>query len=884
MFNKYKPYLVNSLILSLCLIIIGSIMGFAPFGKETLLTVDLGQQYIDFFSLFKETLSQDLSQLFYSFQKAIGGEMFGLWAYYLLSPFNFLLFFFNEGNYDLAVSLITFAKLLSMSLTMMYFIRHKYTLSLSYQLILSYSYTLMSYVIVFLLNIMWLDGLVMLPLICTGLDRLIRDRKGLLYSLSLAGMLIFNYYIGYMICIFLVFYAINNIIEVKPQASLKDWLKDYGYFITYSLAGGLMAGLVLLPTFSSLLTNKATHTSNQFNFDIIHTLLESTSKFFIASFDFHQLSSGPANLYAGVLVTLLTVFYFLNAKISWKEKVSSALILGFFLLSFRYQVLNLIWHGGQFPIWYDFRFSFLVSFFLIVLALRTLDKEENHSYLEAFCVFILLTGLSLIYYSHLSDFDYLSTSKIVLSLVFALAYLALLNLKSLSWTYRQVLILVLVLVELTTNASMILTEFNYVDQSKFRDYTQLLSQAVAKYQHGDDDFFRIHKNFMRTKNEAMYAHYSGLDNFSSTIDATLPDLYGYLGLPDGNGFVTYSNGTLFTDDFFNVRYLLSVTSDADAFTSDSQYNLYPEATDLDQAAYPVIESQNRYYVRENSDRFGLGIEVSKDLPRAQFLKNNPIKNQNTLLSLIDDKNPQDYFIQHDFSQVAYENLKIADRGDGDYFTYQNLASKNEDGYFEYSFTTDSANPYYFTLPSQYNKDKVSLKLDGESYQFYTPYRRRQITNASFDSPQEKHTFRVSLKEKSLKANLIGFYEFDYPRYQELVNRKQDHLFKVTSFSNNHIQGNIDMEGDNYLLFTIPFDKNWTVKVDNQKAQTIPALNSTLLAVPVSQGKHQIDLYYRPKTIFFGLGLTGIGILMVTGLVYIERKKPHLSQSKKTDSM
>lgn len=93
-----------------------------------------------------------------------------------------------------------------------------------------------------------------------------------------------------------------------------------------------------------------------------------------------------------------------------------------------------------------------------------------------------------------------------------------------------------------------------------------------------------------------------------------------------------------------------------------------------------------------------------------------------------------------------------------------------------------------------------------------------------------------------------------------------------------------MEGDNYLLFTIPFDKNWTVKVDNQKAQTIPALNGTLLAVPVIQGKHQIDLYYRPKTIFFGLGLTGLGILMVTGLVYFERKKPHLSQSKKTDSM
>src|SRR5699024_1973449 len=94
------------------------IFQFAPFGKDTMLTVDLGQQYIDFFSMYKETLTHSPEMLLYSFEKAIGGEMIGLWAYYLLSPFNLIFLLFNESNFEIAVTLITYLKLLASSLTL----------------------------------------------------------------------------------------------------------------------------------------------------------------------------------------------------------------------------------------------------------------------------------------------------------------------------------------------------------------------------------------------------------------------------------------------------------------------------------------------------------------------------------------------------------------------------------------------------------------------------------------------------------------------------------------------------------------------------------------------------------------------------------------------
>nr|WP_252898699.1 YfhO family protein [Secundilactobacillus odoratitofui] len=47
----------------------------------------------------------DPSGLFYTFQKALGGEMFGVWTYYLLSPFNLILLVFSDHNLPTAIFL-----------------------------------------------------------------------------------------------------------------------------------------------------------------------------------------------------------------------------------------------------------------------------------------------------------------------------------------------------------------------------------------------------------------------------------------------------------------------------------------------------------------------------------------------------------------------------------------------------------------------------------------------------------------------------------------------------------------------------------------------------------------------------------------------------------
>lgn len=873
MWSKFKPYAYNMLLVSVMFLLLAIVYEFVPFGSETMLTVDLGQQYIDFFSLYKETLTHEPGMLLYSFEKALGGEMIGLWAYYLLSPFNIILLFFNEGNFDIAVTLLTYLKLVASSLSFMYFARSKYKLNTPMALTFSISYAMMSYVMVYMLNIMWLDGLVLLPLIALGLERSLTQRKSLLYVLSLALMMVSNYYIGYMICLFLSFYALFVIIEQQRSFNWKETAKQYCWFIKDSIIACLIACISLIPTIMSISKNKGEYFEVNLSAEVAHSLQDMLSKLFIGSFNFDEMSSGSPNLYAGMLVLLLVILFFANRSIKKSEKIMAGLIFGIYFLSFRYELLDRLWHGGQFPIWYHFRFSFTTSFFCIVLAIKAYIHRPAQYSIKLLVPILIGFGLFAFHYFYKPDYEFLNDWKILLSVLFFAMLLVVLQFNLMHENARQWFILAIVAVELSINSIFILGELNYVNQAKFRDYTSVLAAAVEPVRQEDsNDFYRIHKTFMRTKNEAFYEHYDGMDHFGSTIEAHIPELYGYLGLPDGNGFAVYTNGTMFTDDFFNIRYLLDVSPDTEAHTAEDEYLLYQEGTDLDMQAHTLVRQEARFWMYENPERFGLGMEVSPELASASFHRHQAIQNQETLLRLLDyDGTGEPYFTKVAFDEVEYDKVEVTDKGDGDYYTYQNQATGEDDAWVHFHYTTTDA-PYYFTLPSQLNKDKVYLNLDHKRYRFYTPYRRRQITNASYQTPGE-HILSMQVKEDELKANLIYLYRFDEERYQELVAKRANAQFEIEHFQADAIRGRIHTHlPQSYVLFTIPYDKNWQVKVNGQKAESVAALSDTLLAVPVSAGENTIELAYRPKSILIGSGLSVLGVLLLIGqVVYLKRQ-------------
>ena len=135
----------------------------APFGENTILTTDLKGQYISFFSYLKNSL-QGEDNLLYSMSKTMGGNMVGLTSYYLLSPLNIIFLFFKLEHFPIAITVLTLIKigLMSSSFT---WLMNKNKLPAWGQVVLGISYGLMSYSVVYQQNIMWLDTLILLPLL-----------------------------------------------------------------------------------------------------------------------------------------------------------------------------------------------------------------------------------------------------------------------------------------------------------------------------------------------------------------------------------------------------------------------------------------------------------------------------------------------------------------------------------------------------------------------------------------------------------------------------------------------------------------------------------------------------------------------------------------------
>lgn len=150
--------------------------GYAPFGGNSMASHDASVQYLDFYSYFKDVLSGK-NNITYTFSKTLGGNNIGVFSYYLTSPFMLLCVFFKKTQLHAFFDVLVMLKLSTASFTFCWFLTGRFHKHFSAgntsiknfsMVILSVSYGLCQYSIAQSCNLMWLDGVYMLPLILLG--------------------------------------------------------------------------------------------------------------------------------------------------------------------------------------------------------------------------------------------------------------------------------------------------------------------------------------------------------------------------------------------------------------------------------------------------------------------------------------------------------------------------------------------------------------------------------------------------------------------------------------------------------------------------------------------------------------------------------------------
>lgn len=604
--HEYAYLLLCGAIPALLVYLIYFARGVHPFGDGCVLVLDLNGQYVWFFEALRNFAAGD-ADLLYSFSRALGGEFLGIYAYYLASPLSFLVCLFPQDRMLEALLALFMLKAALCGVTFGYYI-HKTVDRLNRFSIVLFSscYALCGYAVIQQDNTMWIDALIWLPLITLGIESVIKYGKFKLYTVSLAIALFSNYYIGWMLCIycliyfFFYYFAHAESFENNPFREKLHFLRSLLRMALYSVIAIGIAAVILLAAFYSLNFGKTTFTNPSWELAIKFDLLEFLYKLLPSSYDTVRPEGLPF-VYCGIMTVLLIPSYFLSKRFSMRQKIFSALFIIVMLASFSINVVDLIWHGFQNPNWLNHRYSFMLSFYLCVLACRTFTHFEEISLKTCAATGGLIALVCVILQTY-TDEKYVTPDDftcIYLSLAFLFIYLLVMALLRTSSNKQLVsfTLLIVVLLELFLNASFSYEAKNKdVGFSKYSYYNDFLDKTrpmVNDVLESDTSFYRMEKTFFRRTNDNMALNIRGLSGSTSTLNKeTIRGLYE-MGYASKSHWSKYVGGTPVNDSLLGIKYLI-------ADKNHESYGLYYNKLDTytyenkDKTTSTYVTYQNPY--------------------------------------------------------------------------------------------------------------------------------------------------------------------------------------------------------------------------------------------------------------------------------------------------
>ena len=176
-FLKENRWLIITFLLSSIIIsVIYTFNKIAPFGNNSMLDVDFYHQYGPLLNELYDRVKEGES-LLYSFNTGGGIPFYRNFLNYLSSPFNIIMFLFKKENIVMAFSVIIALKAIFASCTIAYYLKKTFKKSNFAICAFGALYAFSGYFCAYYWNIMWLDGMVFLPLIAYGINRIIDEKK-----------------------------------------------------------------------------------------------------------------------------------------------------------------------------------------------------------------------------------------------------------------------------------------------------------------------------------------------------------------------------------------------------------------------------------------------------------------------------------------------------------------------------------------------------------------------------------------------------------------------------------------------------------------------------------------------------------------------------------
>ena len=842
---------------------------FEPFGKYSMLYSDMYHQYYPFFVAFRKAiLSGD--GLLYTWSQGLGMDYLGLISYYLASPLNLLSILVPEGLLLEFFSLLMPVKLGLAGLFFSVFLKKIFDKDDMSIAVFGGWYGLCAWALGYQWNIMWLDTFALLPLVALGTVSLLKEKKFVLYTLTLFLAIYANYYIGFFVCIFV--FLLFFIYQICRWGGWKKFFLDLCRIALFSALAIGMTAILELPTLAALQTTQSSvnkfPTTFRLNIASKHTIMGLLDAMRQVAGNMGgaiepTFKEGLPNVYCGIGSIVLMFLYLMAGEVKLRDKVCAVFLLVFFNVSFIIRQLDYIWHGFHFTNMIPYRFSFLYSFVVLYMAYRAwlLRKSFNiWQILASGC----LTAAILCCSNTLTDrVDWEigeATLEVPVYLIYNGIFLAVYLMVFLYGQIRRKLpenatpkelkkartalnrrrsnaraaaltVLCLELVGTLTCFGLYFTGTGVSNYPKGTEY----AESMIRYMHEreeDNPFFRAETTHSQTLNDGALNGYYGVSAFTSSANVKTTEFMKALGYGAKN---TYN------------RYLFEESSPVANLFLGLKYMIERDGKDKSSTYFTEVHHYGKVHLLENNAYLPLGFLAESELAAVDFsASDGAFQFQNELFSAATGTEEDVWHhLRGDCLTITPKGVTITDSNSTGYCKYTDTESHSNvtfsyaaerDGFMCIQLNLPKRNDYYISINGiELQKETISLP---------------QMMAVGDVRVGDIIDIRIECDSGESSTMTLNAAILDEAVFLEGYRTLAASQLQLTRFENTRVEGIIQCNRDGLLYTSIPQNGNWKVYVDGQEAE-IKLVGDCMIAVEVSSGDHMVSCRYHNTA--FSLG-------------------------------
>ena len=752
----------------------------------------------------------------------------------------------------------------------------------------------------------FMNPMIYLPLLLTGVERLKKERKPGLFIGSVFLAVVSNFYFFYMIVVLTVLYVVFRLFQWFRREEWKQAAAFVAKLAVCAVAGVLSGMTILLPVL--LVFAQSARMDTGYVYSALYYLKYYEN--FLMSF-LSYASPGEWTMLGYAVLVLIAIFSMFTRRGNVARKAGFLLLTAFLLLPFFGYMLNGFSYVSNRWCW---GYSMLVAFILAAEWEELVSAARRRK--------LVLCGVAAVYAVLCAVLcqrtNFRDKSGLIAALAIALPSLCVLifipgaagkegdgrsdaRRKRVRLLCEEALFLLL-LTNIAGIAYFLYSpeQHEYISDFKKRtrfypDFAVSESYAVRRAS-GEEEFFR----------------YTGRDLIpNASLRYGLSNTQFYWSL--GNGWVANYMVEQAAAEYLGHNYMGLDDRTMLCALAGVKYHTTLEAEKGKYVPYgyePALNGKavEKYVVYRNSYALPLGYTYDGWIPREEYeALDVQVRQEAMLQGVVLEKEPEGFAQVSPVStaqSVDYTlrwNDKQIGRGEDGGFI---VKKKNAALTFEfaglpecetylaiygltYEGIPDESNRYW-TEEQVFTMQVSAADADGETLE--KTFRYREDSQEHYNNRHDfyinfcyRETPRVTV---TLKFPTVGIYRFERMEivcqpmelYQSAVQELgREVLTQVDTYSDNRVYasnrvtGKIQLEKPKLLVLAVPYSSGWSAYVDGEKKELLQA-NTMFCALELGAGAHEIELRYRTPGLAAGIALSLAGFGMWAGIAVYCRKK------------